>query len=341
MCFKWPFKKKFVINENKCKSLPLYLIKKRKTKKIKINSILSLSEPYRVCFCYNNEPYDVFENENNYTLNGNSLPNLFKAGKFNKPNAKNYISPYFNANIWCVTKNYFFLNYKIKSMRFKDADYGAQKTYFAFEAEIKIDNLSLFFKQFLHSFPHSTTKNFNNKLSIWFEKVTRKWLSKHKFTLNDIICYTKAYEDELTSLLEHKLASASIIVKNIKIVDALPKENILNDIINNTRAISAIEKTLKKHDFSVMIDGVEIEKSFEMSARYKVGSLKEKYKNKSMGIIVKRDNSEYKVTTLAGNKDEYGNECDAKIEIGKKCEFCGKLIPTDSTFCPYCANVCE
>jgi hypothetical protein len=116
----------------------------------------------------------------------------------------------------------------------------------------------------------------------------------------------------------------------------------LQEIRNNDRVTSSIEKRLSKQDFTVSVDGVKIEKKLKMNEHYKVGSLREKYVNQSNGIEVKKDNSEYVITTLAGNRDEFGNEIkENKKVIGKHCLYCGKFIPSDATYCPYCSNICD
>ena len=78
---------------------------------------------------------------------------------------------------------------------------------------------------------------------------------------------------------------------------------------------------------------------FDVPEHYTHNNLAQKYSLRGLGIRVSKDESEYQVTTLAGNIDEYGNPTDKKqVQVGKYCLYCHKLIPTDSAYCPYCSK---
>lgn len=342
MCLFSLFHKKFQVRETELQNTICYMVKKNKTKKIKLNKELVLPQNCHCVFCYNAKPYDVFVNANTYVLNGNSLPELFKAGGFNKPNRKNYISPYFHCNIWYVPLIRKEIELEIKKIVVKDKEYGKQKTSFKFNIQLQVVDTKIFIKNLLYSFPRSNTKIVDSNIKKWFYKDLRKWIIKRDYTFSDIIRYTKGYNDELTKILKEKYLPYGLEIKSVNVVDVIIDEKILQEILNSKKIASNIERKLKKFDFQVYNDGVEVQKEFEMSRRQMIGSLQEKYYNERHGIKVEKDNSEYKITTLAGNKDENGLESEEKKEVvGKMCVYCGKLVPSDSTFCPYCGNVCE
>ena len=90
------FKKKIRVKEGDLLNASCFLFPKRKTRKLNINTELILPNECRCVFAHKGDVYEVFSNAGEYELNGNSLPKLFKAGRFNKPNRKGKISPYFN-----------------------------------------------------------------------------------------------------------------------------------------------------------------------------------------------------------------------------------------------------
>ena len=319
-----------------------YLYPARKTRKVKINRKLVLLQDQQCTFAYKDRAYETFNNPNTYELNGNSLPTMFKQCKFNKPNRKGVISPYFKCKIYYYTTERKVVECSLKKFRFKDYDYGKQRADFYFKFDFCITNATEFLNNLLiKSNGKFANKNQEKYLYKIFEKDIRKWLNSKNFSLNDLVHYTKGYNDELTKLLSKKHDMLGIELKQISIVDIDLKEAIKSQIIHNKKISSDMEKKLEKKGFTVTKDGEELQTEFKMADVYSHDNLGDKYVNKEMGIINQKDDSEYKVTTLAGAKDEYGNPSDKQeVKVGKYCLYCGKLIPTDSIYCPYCQKEC-
>lgn len=330
------FYRQIKVKENVLRSSICYMVPYRKTKRIKLNKELVLPSNCSCVFCYHGKVYECFEKENVYELNGNSLPKLFKFGGFNSKGNNGY----FCCKIWYVPKGDCEVNFKIKKAKLKDVEFGKVKGNYTFSVIFSISDPQLFIEHLIKSFNVRNSK-VGKAISHWFIRDVKKWFGKAKFTFSDLFAFTNAFSEELTKNFKKKYQTYGLDVQEISIIDIDAKEEILDNALNQTSIESSIQKKLKKYDFDVLQDGQVIEKSFQMSGKYTINSLKENYKRKKSAETVLKDDSVFEVKTLAG-KDDAGNEiCDDSSREGKYCLVCGKFVPKDSTFCPYCGNVCK
>lgn len=330
------FSRKIKVSQKALDSNICVIYNKWKSRKIKLNTELFLPEQTQAVFSLGKEVCEVFKNPEKYVLNGNSLPNLFRKGDFNKPNSKNYISPYFRCNIWFIKKHTNEMQIVMKKYRFKDEEYGRQRVDFFYDVRFDVEDGPLFVKKLLQSGLGIGTKNTQKAIYGWIYKDLKKWLSKRNFTLKDLVKFTKMYNDNLSKNFEEKYKSYGISITYLRIQDVALDLEIERQIINSANVASDIQKRLKKFDFEVYSDGVPMQKQFEMGRNYTAGSLQDKFKNKQNGLEVVKDESEYTIKVLASsNKEEEGT-----TKSGKYCLCCGKFIPLDAYFCPYCSMDC-
>lgn len=336
------FSRKIKVNDEHLSRTVFYLYPQRKTKSVKLNRELELY-PNQICvFVHKKHAYDAFTSPNTYQLNANSLPALFKGAGYNKPNSKGKLRTKYAFRIYFTNTLGKYCHVEINRFSFKDYFYGRQKANFYFHINFNFSDARKFLSEVIsQTGKEPTNANINKVISIFFAKHIKKYISKQNFSLGDALHYTTMVDNELTKHLSEKLSSCGICDLSVTIGDIEMKEDLERDIVFNKKLPSYMQKEVDKNDkkrpFSITYDGVPMNVTYDVPKHFSHNSLAQKYSLRGIGIINKKDDSEYTITTLAGAVDENGKPIDKKtIQNGKYCLYCNKLIPTDSVYCPYC-----
>ena len=337
------FKKHIKVDDDKLQNVIFYAYPARKTRRVKINTELTLGQNQICVFSTKHMACDTFTMPNTYQINANSLPTLFKKAGFNKPNSKGKVATKYTFNVFFASNLGKYCQVKIKNALIKDNFYGKQKATFIFNVNFNISSASDFLNALFTISHNLTNANMQKVTSKLFAYHIKKYIAKRHFTLGDAIHYTHMVHDEMTKELSSKFDTFGVKDLSITLEDVILKADLERDIIFNKHLPSYMQKEVDKFDkkkpFTISRDGVPINVTYDVPEHYSHNSLAQKYSLRGIGIINQKDDAEYTVTTLAGGVDEYGKPTDKKItQSGKYCLYCNKLIPMDSVFCPYCCK---
>jgi len=247
---------------------------KKSNKKLKLNTQCIVPDDCVCVFCYYDKPCDVLKT-GEYELNGNSLPVLYKKGKFNKPNKRNYIPNYFYANIFFASTNNVWIEFDIDKFKVKDRVYGNQKINFSFKINIKINDALKFFKSLLYQRPHISTRGVIPELAHWFKTDIRKYLKRQGYNIDDYMCYTRGFNAELQTLLADRFVSVGIEITETILEDIQMSDELVREINDNRRLSYEIHSSLKDFDIAVNNDGYKTSVDFARSREQLEGSLAE------------------------------------------------------------------
>lgn len=273
--FGWLFSKKIKVQQEELERF--HCVKHKKSNhKLKLNTNLIVPENCKCVFCYGTRPCEVFST-GTYKLNGNSLPELYKRGNFNKPNKKNVLPDYFVAGIWFASENNKWIEFEIKNFKIKDRLYGKQKLIFCLKVNFAIDNYIRFFQEILHDYPRITSGKIMQVIAKWFENDIRKYLKRQGYMIDDLLCYTKGYNAELQDLLVKRFTGMGLKILETSLDDIIMKPELVREITDNRNLSFNIHSTLKDYEIAMNNDGVKSPVTFERSAEQMQGSIVEKY----------------------------------------------------------------
>lgn len=273
------FSKTIRVKENDLQKY--FCVKHKKSgKKIYLNTNLEVPENCTCTFCYRNKPCETL-NAGQYQLNGNSLPMLYKKGNFNKPNKRNYIPGYFFANIWFASKNNKWIEFDIDKFVIKDKTYGKQKICLSMKVNLSIDDAGKFFKSLLYDRPHISSKRVLNAIIKWIQIDVRKFLKRQCYNIDDFMCYTRGFNEELHNLLCDRFTPMGINIVETDLDDVIMGDELVREITDNRRLSFQVHSNMQDFDIMMNSDGVKSGINFERSAEQLQGSVAEKYMTKS------------------------------------------------------------
>ncbi|MBQ8749893.1 MAG: SPFH domain-containing protein [Clostridia bacterium] len=261
---------------------------KKSGKRIYLNTELIVPENCLCVFCYRNKPCDVI-GTGEYQLNGNSLPMLYKKGGYNKPNKRNYIPNYFFANIWFASTNAIWLDFDIENFVVKDRIYGKQKLCFSMKINIKIDDATKFFKNLLYERPRISKKRVISEIIYWFKKDIKKHLKRQGYNIEDYMCYTRGFNQELHSLLSDRFVPMGLTIIETDLEDIIMPDELVREITDNRNLSYHIYSTMKDFDLAMNNDGFKTQVDFARSTEQMQGSIAEKYMTPSQDTSIKMD----------------------------------------------------
>lgn len=309
------FSKKIKVKEEELQEY--FCVKHKKSgKKVYLNTELIVPENCVCVFCYKTKPCDVLQ-VGEYQLNGNSLPLLYKKGNFNKPNKRNYIPNYFFANIWFASTNNFWLDFDIDKFVVKDRVYGKQKICLSMKINIKLNDATKFFKTLLYERPHISKRKVIGEIIYWFETDIRKFLKRQGYNIDDFMCYTRGFNQELHSLLCDRFVNTGIEIIETSLEDIIMDDELVREINDNRNLSYQIHSSLKDFDIAMNNDGVKTQVNFERSGEQLEGSIAQKYATPKKDDSVQMENcEEASPFSFNQNNDNYQTNKFEEIKSG-------------------------
>lgn len=306
-----------------------------KRKNIEINSYINIPEQSIGIACFKNKVCDVL-NIGEVFLNFNSLPNLFKKGKYNSPNKYGRMPNAFAGEIYILSLCDRVIEFNVGEYRIKDEMYGRQKINLELRVTFKLNDAQKFLKIMLSEHRGLHNGKALLYLSHWFSEDIIKYMKKQNYNIDDYMCYTKGFNNDLHSLLANRFSAVGVEILSVELIDIVLDEKLVRDINENRSLSLNMNERDSGYDATICEDGVQYNVGVTYDCSQTQGSLAEKYT--TVGAQSEYEQAMNEVIEDDCNKSFFDNLVGQTPNAGSRCKFCGNPIEVGSAYCRNCGN---
>jgi len=326
-------------------------------KNIAVNTTLVVPENSVCVASLKGKPCDTLKT-GEYQLNANSLPILFKKGKYNKLNKYGVVPSHFSADFYFVSLCDNIIEFDVGKYKIKDICYGKQYVNMTIRIDFRLNDAIKFFKLLLYEHPKVKKEKVLSIVSGWFASDIVSYMKKRAYNIDDYMSYTRGFNADLNQILKGRFIAMGLEVVETILLDIILSDKLIRDITENRSLSLQVHSQINDFDAFINEDGVisganvvkdeEQTKGSIAEGYASANSLKniedvynETYINENLDNLDNAQKLEYNGNFFS-NLNSDANNCSMNNSFGNcgevLCPNCHRSIPDYATFCPYCAS---